>query len=275
MRIILPIFLTFSAFAADQLSVRSATSERVDLAWTGSSPAWTVERRSGAGQFEKLASASVASYADESIAPYVIYRYRIRDQAGAVSNDVVVGPPPAGVNLAARLPAGAKPDNFAAYTSLAFDENGDPAVAFLWSDPNSDGDYGDSTLNFVRWDRAKYAWKPPVKIAVTGEISYQNLAPVSLACDRVSGIFALSYPSHEAVGVQVAVSRDGGATWKSAALGADLEGGVRSTSLLPLNGRWLLAVVAELGGRLYSGPLDASPAEWKRSPFPRRTRRKS
>jgi len=255
-------------FAADQLSVRSATGKRVELAWTGSSPAWTVERRSGAGQFEKLATPSAASYADESIAPYASYRYRVRDQAGVVSNEVVVGPPPGGINLAARLPNAANSNNFAGYTALAFDENGDPAVAFLWMDPNSDGDYTDSTLNFVRWDRARYAWKTPVKVGVAGGIAYQNLAPVSLACDGATGMFVVSYPANEVAGVQVAVSHDGGGTWKSSAIGADLEGGVKSTALMALNGRWLLAVVAELGGRLYSGPIDAAAADWKAQPIP-------
>jgi hypothetical protein len=32
-----------------------------------------------------------------------------------------------------------------------------------------------------------YSWKAPVKIAVVGDILYQNLEPVSLACDGATG----------------------------------------------------------------------------------------
>jgi len=58
--------------------------------------------------------------------------------------------------------------------------------------PNSDGDFTDSTLNFVRWDRAKCGWRTAVEIAVTGEVSYQNVAPVPVACDLEGGVRSTS-----------------------------------------------------------------------------------
>src|SRR5215472_9294300 len=102
-------FLVISSMGAQQLTVKSATAQRVELAWTGSSPEWQVERRSGSGQFEKVASAPAAGYRDEKIGAYATYHYRVRSQAGALSNEVVVGPPPAGVNVPARLPAKVDP----------------------------------------------------------------------------------------------------------------------------------------------------------------------
>jgi hypothetical protein len=71
--------------------------QRVELELTGSSTEWQVERRAGSGQFENLAPAHSAGYIDESIRPNVTYHYRVRNQAGAASNEVVAGPPPAGV----------------------------------------------------------------------------------------------------------------------------------------------------------------------------------
>ena len=186
-----------------------------------------------------------------------------------VSNEVVVGPPPAGVHVPSQRPEKADAGKYGTSTALAFDENGDPALAFVWTDVNGDNDTSDNTLYFVHWDRAKYAWKPSVKVAVTGDIPAQNVDPVSLACDRASGTCALSYPVGGAQGIQVALSRDGGATWQAGPVAADLEGTVSSTVLTVAGGRWMLALASDQGGvRYYSGPVSAAPGDWKAQSAP-------
>src|SRR5690242_15688196 len=109
--------LSAQPLGAETLTVKSATARAVELAWTGSATEWQVERRSAPGQFEKLAATPAASYRDETISAFATYRYRVRNQAGMVSNEVVVGPPPAGVNVPSRLPAGVEPGKYG--TSIA------------------------------------------------------------------------------------------------------------------------------------------------------------
>jgi len=262
-------FLVVSCLGAQQLTVKSATARRVELVWTGSSAEWQVERRSGSGQFEKLAASSVAAYSDEKITAYGTYRYRVRDQSGAASNEVVVGPPPAGVSVPSPLPGQVDPGKYGASTALAFDENGDPALAFIWTDVNGDNDNSDNTLYFVHWNRATYSWRPKVKVAVTGDVPAQNVDPVSLACDRAAGVFALSFPVAGRQGIEVALSRDGGATWQAAPLAAEVEGTVSSTALVAAGGRWMLAFSSDQGGvRYFSGPVAAAPADWKAQAAP-------
>ena len=265
------VFLgAISCLGAQQLRVKSATARSVELVWSGSAAAWQVERRSGPEQFERLAVSPTTSYRDQTIDASATYYYRVRNQAGTVSNEVTVGPPPAGVNVPSRLPAGVEPGKYGTSTALTFDENGDPAVAFIWTDANGDNDDSDNTLYFVRWNRATYSWRVPVKVAVTGNISAQNLDPVSLACDHASGTFALSFPVDGKQGIHVALSHDGGASWQPATVAADLEGSVSSTAVLAGASRWMLAVSSDQGVRYLAGPIAAGPAEWKaqRAPMP-------
>jgi len=264
MKIWVLCFALISCLGAQQLTVKSATARAVELTWTGSSTSWQLERRSGPGQYENLAASTTTAYRDESISPYATYHYRARTQAGAASNEVIVGPPPSGVNIPSRLPKGVDAVKYGTSSALTFDENGDPALAFIWTDVNGDNDNSDNTLYFVRWNRAAYTWKPPVKVAVTGDIPAQNVDPISLACDRGSGTFAVSYSIAEKSGVQVAISNDGGATWQSSTVAADLEGTVPSTALLAGAGHWMLAFASDGNGvRYVSGPLTAKPADWK------------
>ena len=256
---------------AQQLTVKSATARGVELVWTGSATEWQVERRSGSGQFERLAASPTAAYRDDTIAASATYHYRVRNQAGTVSNEVVVGPPPSGVNVPSRLPTGVEPGKYGTSTALAFDENGDPAIAFIWTDVNGDNDNSDNSLYFVHWNRATYSWRSASKVAVTGDIPAQNVDPVSLACDRASGTFALSYPVAGTQGIQVALSHDGGASWQAAPVAADLEGTVSSTAVLAAGGRWMLALSSDQGGvRYFAGPIAAGPGDWKvqRAPEP-------
>jgi hypothetical protein len=101
-------------------------------------------------------------------------------------------------------------------------------------------------------------------VAVTGDIPAQNVDPVSLACDPATGTFALAFPTAGTQGIQVALSRDGGASWQAAPVAADLEGTVSSTVVVTAGGRWMVALSSDQGGvRYLSGPVGAAPGEWK------------
>jgi hypothetical protein len=261
--------LCAAALYGQQLSVKSATARRVELAWTGTAAAWTVERKTGAGPFEKVGEVSVPPFVDDKIASYATYHYRIRSQGGAPSNEVTLGPPPSGVTVPARAPKGSDPGKYGTNSALALDENDDPALAFLWIDPNGDNDDADNTVYFVRWNRAAYSWKGPVKIAVVGEIPSQNLEPVSLACDGATGAFALAYPTTGTQGAHVALSRDGGTTWQAKAVEGNMEGSAYSTALAVINGRWIMAIATDQTGiRYLTGEISAAPSEWKSQTAP-------
>src|SRR5215813_11557845 len=141
------------------LEVKLATARKIDLAWSGSASGWAIERKSGTGEYEKIADSNQPAYEDTKIAPFGTYTYRVRG-AGATnaSNEVTAGPPPAGVLKPALAPKGVDPDNYGERSALALDENGDAAFAFLWFDPSGQSKQEESEILFVRWSRTKYKW---------------------------------------------------------------------------------------------------------------------
>ncbi len=149
---------------------------------------------------------------DSKIDPYGTYRYRVTAAGGKPSNEVIVGPPPFGVLVLATAPATGEPGVYGTNTALSRDQNGDPAVAFVWSDPNGDGNQSDAEVDFVRWIRARHEWMKPVKVATSGDMPSKNVEPVSIACDPADGTLAISMPIADS-GVSVAFSRDGGQSW--------------------------------------------------------------
>ena len=76
----------------------------------------------------------------------------------APSNEVTVGPPPYGFNRVVALPAGVENSGyFGVGLRMALDGNGDPALAYVFHDPNqdNDNDYSDSALYFVKCGKAE------------------------------------------------------------------------------------------------------------------------
>src|SRR6185312_2195538 len=111
---------------AQKLDVKSATRSKVSLTWSGAGQSWIVERKSGPA-FQKIADVTTPAYDDAAITPFGTYTYRVRAGATAApSNEVTVGPPPAGVNVPSHLPAGVEAGKYGTSTALTFDENGDP-----------------------------------------------------------------------------------------------------------------------------------------------------
>jgi hypothetical protein len=98
------------------------------------------------------------------------------------SNEITVGPPPYGYNTPVKTPSNMDyVEHFGVGVRMILDVNGDPALAYVWVEPNNDRDYTQNTLYFVRWDRAHYQWTNPVKVALIGDMLRGTLAPLSLA----------------------------------------------------------------------------------------------
>jgi hypothetical protein len=240
------------------------------LTWSGSGSGWIVERLGRENKFEKLADAAATSFTDDKLDPFATYQLRVRaGETGTPSNVVTVGPPPAGVLKGAAAPMGAEGTRYGMNSALAFDENGDPALAWLWFDPNGDGDSSDTALYFVHWDRAKYQWRTPVKVATVGNLNSGNVEPVSLAFDGETGNAALVYPVEAHDGLTIAVSKDAGATWQPSAFVAGLRGTVSATSLVIAKGRLYLAGNSESAGvRYIAADFPSDSSGWKSQAAP-------
>src|SRR4029077_16104035 len=102
--------------APSGLTVKAATSKRGDLSWTGPASGYTLQRRTLGGTFSTLATVTGTSYSDTTIDSYTTYQYQVEANltsgTSAASNQVTVGPPPAGFTTAA--PAPGPPDSYIA-----------------------------------------------------------------------------------------------------------------------------------------------------------------
>ena len=252
------------AATGQQLRIQSASAHSVRLEWDGAAGPAAVERANGTA-FQKIGAVSQTSYEDTAIDPFATYRYRVT-AGGKSSNEVIVGPPPAGVLNAAPAPKGTEPAKFGTASALGLDENGDPMIAFAWLDPNGDGDNSDSDVRFVRWSRAKRQWLPAVRVQVVGDIPVQGVHPVSIACDRKTGLLVIVTPVVEK-GALVAISKDGGTTWSATAL-PGIGATVSSTAVAVADGKVYLALACPDSGAYYfTGPID-NVSSWSREPFP-------
>ena len=264
MRLCLVLACLAALAPAQQLRVKSATAQSVQLEWTAVTGAVSVERTAGTVT-KTLATVDTGSYEDRTIDRFGTYRYRI-SAAGKSSNEVVVGPPPSGILNASPLPQGADPGKYGLASAIALDENSDPLVAFEWVDPNGDGDYTDNEIRFVRWSRGAYRWLPSVRVRIVGEIGGQNANPLSIACDRATGHIAIVTPIGDK-GASVFHSADGGATFKETAL-PGVAGQLGASAMAAAGGRIHLIVAAsESGAHYLTGPFD-DVASWKAQPLP-------
>lgn len=264
MRFVIALWCLGELAAGQQLRVKSATARSVQLEWDGAAAPVTVERATGSA-FQKLASASQASYEDKTIDPFATYRYRV-SAGGKSSNEVIVGPPPAGILNAAPVPKGTEPPKYGTASAIALDENGDPIVAFEWLDPNGDANNSDSDIRFVRWDRTARKWLPPVQTQVVGDIQAQNRHPVSIACDRKTGLLAIITPVVDK-GASVLISKDRGATWSATPI-SGVGPTVTSTAMAIADGTAHVALTSSESGAFYlTGPIE-NISGWKREPVP-------
>lgn len=254
--------LSIPALDAQQLSVRSATAKAINLEWTGGVGSATLERSYGHA-FQKIAGADSGKFQDTGIDAFGTYQYRI-NLGGKFSNVATVGPPPIGVSNAAPAAKGTEYANFGAATSVALDENGDPAIAFEWIDPNGDGDKSDTEIRFVRWDRASYKWMQPVRVATTGPLDDQNRNPIALGCDPATGTFAILAALADST--IYTTSSDRGATWKNSSLPGNITD-PHSVVLMVASGQVFAAINAEGGATYLTGAVTDS-SSWKAKPIP-------
>lgn len=247
-----------------QLRVTSATSGSVVLEWSGAKGPVTVVRTSGTAS-QNLTTTDQGKYEDKSIDRFATYRYRVT-ASGKSSNEVTAGPPPGGVTNAAPAPKNVDASKYGQASAIAFDQNGDPVVVFEWVDPNGDNDYTKNEVRFVRWSRAEYRWLAPVRVQVVGEINTQNLNPLSIACDRRTGMLVVITPV-KSEGAVALLSKDGGAAWQGSPI-PGISGQVYATAAASADGKIHLVLTTEdSGGHYLSGPLD-DVSSWKDQPLP-------
>ena len=75
---------------------------------------------------------------------------------------------------------------------MTLDANADPALAWVFYDPNDDTDGSDTKIEFRSWNRALYKWNDIATVAVTGDISSDSRPTLSIGCDSSTGMFAVS-----------------------------------------------------------------------------------
>src|SRR5262249_20138421 len=154
--------------------VKSATSKRVDLSWTGTGSSYQIQRAPLGGSYTTIQTVNSTTASDTQFDPATTYQYQIVATGlvnSAPSNSVTVGPPPTGFSTAAPAPlvGGTPAPRYGEDLSMILDGNGDPALAFLQDDPNQDNDFTDGQLLFRSWNRAQYRWNPVVKVATVGD----------------------------------------------------------------------------------------------------------
>jgi hypothetical protein len=282
----------------ESLKVVSATSKTVQLAWNASDRAkyYVIQRKpllvtsSGIrgtglevspGDYSQIIAIENHTAIDDTVDPYGTYSYCVAavndlGQSGC-SNEVTAGPPPFGFNIAVPIDANADSYSYRDLHTLVrmeIDGNGDPAMTYVDKDPNRDGNNDDDTLFFVSWNRAQYAWNPPVQVAVTGGgNSGGTTVPISLARDAATDMWGIAYelrePSQSQKGVtlsrmMLATSTDGGFTWKYQSLTGDAADVYLYEPALALwQGSFYFAYLFHRDEfRLATGKLANDPAKW-------------
>ena len=259
------------------LQAAAANRHEVKLVWTSSSPGistYRVERRVLKGKWATLKGVSGTQAVDDKIESSATYQYRVRAVGRSrdggetflsdPSNEITVGPPPAGFSQVAAAPKGlSDPRSFGQQVSMVLDANGDPAVAYLFIEPRGDFDDNDNAVYFVTWDRAGYRWKPPIKVDTVGLIKRTgSLTEISLAYDASANLFGVAYEAGQSE-IDISLSRDGGATWRSQKVSPVSHNVVEEPSLAMAGGKVFLAFYEEhLGVRFFSGSESDPPSRW-------------
>ncbi len=269
MRVFALIFLALPLAAQTNLTVKTATSKRVDLTWTGTASSYTVQRAVLGASFATIGTSTTPSYSDTTIDPYTTYRYQI--VAGSTSNPVTVGPPPAGFSVAAAPPGSAASGIVSDYgydLQMVLDGNGDPAFAFVFYDPNQDTDGADTQVMFRSWNRALYKWNDVVKVAAVGDIATYFRQTISLAYDSSTGTWGIASERNQ--GDIVLYTSTDGVAWT---LKQTFTSNSRLTgpSLALSGGKIHFAYVDDAGGLRYvTGVLSSASSSWtgKFAPVP-------
>jgi uncharacterized protein (TIGR03437 family) len=250
------------------LTAKTATSKHVDLTWTGTSSTYSVQRRILGGTYAGIGTTSGTTFSDTQIDPYTTYQYEV--VANTVSgtsnpsNEITVGPPPSGFTTAAAAPGPADSylaQHFAYDISLAFDTNGDPILAWVFDDPNSDTDPSDTKIVFRSWNRASYQWNNTVDVAVVGDIATSFHQSISLASDQSTGAYVIASEKQDG-SIRVFVSNDSGATWSQKASYTDANNSGTGPSVALRGGNLYLAYNNYAGLQYVNGTLSSAASAW-------------
>src|SRR5260370_36004240 len=141
------------------LIVSSATSSAAQLSWTAAqpqAPGFIVERKTLNGAYATLpiipdGGVPGVAFVDATIDPFTTYVYRVSatslNGTSTPSNEVTVGPPPAGYSVAAPVPSRA--GFWGQQGQMVLDANGYPALGFVYIVADDEMDFGASALYFV------------------------------------------------------------------------------------------------------------------------------
>jgi hypothetical protein len=247
-----------------QLTVIGATATQVQLRWQGNSDAYTVERKTGTAQWTALPAANAAALTDTAIDAMSTYTYRVRTgrapALSAPSNEVVVGPPPAGHHVIVPLPKGQEQGDFAQHPQMTRDGNGDPAIAY------SAGVPAQLKVYFIAWDRAHYRWLAPVQVAELGEGN--STIPFGLAYDASANRWAVAFRTRNDAELRLAFSTDNGVTWNAQTVATGKDGDFHDVALAASAGKVYLAVRSDRDLLYWSGDGSKDPAQWPRVTAP-------
>jgi uncharacterized protein (TIGR03437 family) len=270
-----------SAFAQapSGLTVRGATSKKVDLSWSGTSSSYSVQRAILGGGFSNLATVtSGTTYSDTTIDAYTTYQYQIvanlTSGASSPSNQLTVGPPPAGFTNPAPAPGppgGEAAQQYGYNLSTVLDGNGDPAFAFVFYDPNQDSDPSDTRIEFFSWNRAAYKWNPVVhaisNLGDTGTTFHQAL---SVAYDASTNTFGIAVEQNQGDAIPLYLSTDGGTTWTRKTTFSASGDSVSAPTMAFTGGNIHLAyVVSSTGLKYVTGKLSSDPTTWTTKSAPK------
>jgi len=220
-----------------------------------------------------------ATTEDKSVEPFTTYIYRVR-AAGAngalstPSNEVTVGPPPVGFSQILTEPKDLMdPGQFARGITMTLDANDDPAIAYLFVDPDNNNDEADSTLHFISWSRTQYRWNPPVTVRAVGANDWDiPRNGLSLARDTGANLFGLAHMVKNSE-LHVAFSDDGGVRWRDVIVAKAEENGLGAPSLALDKGQVFLAYNEDGGdghryARFRTGAAADAPEKWTTSTAP-------
>ncbi|QOY87009.1 fibronectin type III domain-containing protein [Paludibaculum fermentans] len=280
------VLLVFGAIALAQapptgLTVVEATKSAVSLKWAAgddTATSYVVERKPLNGEYGPALTILESTGRDTVIDSYATYVYRVRavkDQnLSDPSNEVTVGPPPVGLQVIVPEPEDGSASYVGRSLAQAFDANGDPALAYLIDDPNQDGDYSDSTLWFLSWNRALYKWNDAVQVAVVGIVSgaAHSIPPISLAHDDSDNTWAIAHATQLMEGasmIEVHFSRDNGLSWSRQLVASDPQNAVSAPAMVMTGGIAHIAWYHDYNGVRYAqGKLVAEAAPFDNSVVP-------
>jgi hypothetical protein len=263
------------------LIVTSATKSSVQLSWTAAqpqAPGFLVERKTLNGTYAPAPNLPDGgmpgvAFVDSTIDPFTTYVYRVSatslNGTSTPSQEVTVGPPPTGYNIAAPVPSSG--GFWGQQVQMVLDANGDPALGFAYILGDDNMDFSASAVYFVSWNRAQYNWNPPVQVAFVNDIRVPTpQSTISLSRDPTNNTFGFAY----AVGsdlerLDVALSTDGGATWKTQTAFSNTGFQLQQIALALYGGQASLAYDQTQNGLVYlTGSQAAAPAQWTPTPVP-------